>query len=79
MLLTFLTCYEALGDIKLVGVCVCCVYGTAAFKEMSHTWQRCSMYFTPRHIDHVIAAIVNITVQRKQFSLVVDLLVMWCI
>ena len=40
---------------------------------------RCSMHFTPRHIDHVIASVVNIMVQRKQFSLVVDVLVMWCV
>jgi hypothetical protein len=38
-LLNFRTCYEALGDRKLVGVCVCCVYRTSASKEMSHTWQ----------------------------------------
>lgn len=28
----------------------------------------CFIYFSPRHIDHVILAVVNTTEQRKQFS-----------
>ena len=39
MLLSVLTCYEVLDDRKVDGVCVCCVNGTSACKEMSHTWQ----------------------------------------
>jgi hypothetical protein len=34
----------------------------------NESYMACFMYFTPRHIDHVILA-VNITKQHKQFSL----------
>lgn len=39
VLLSFLTSYEASGDRKIDSVCVYCVNGTSASKEMSHTWQ----------------------------------------
>ena len=39
MLLGVVTCYEVSDDRKVYDVCVCCVNGTSASKEMSHTWQ----------------------------------------